>query len=344
MIHGSIYKFLLALSTATLIITACAPTPEMTAEIPVTGDDNFQNNDTLAVESAADVVMAETLLMPVMDVPAPERTLKDSDSSLRANEKRVLSGDNFLKNLYERPFTSGDMIYQPDIDIRTVDFAQDDQFFYFTITLGGMNPDDWGLNGIYGIEFDRTLTGRGDLFVRTTAPAGTDWSADTVLILTDTKGDVGGPRPLIPDTGFNGSGYDGTQELAGDQSAMARIDPSNPLAIQIAVSRALLDNPEQFTWGAWADNGLRDFGLYDYHDNFGLSAAGSPFRDNPDYPIGAVYSVDNTCRLPYGSAQMGSTIPGVCVTLPPVEENKDDKPIVCEPPYYLINGECQYFG
>jgi len=348
-----LFRNLLAVSLAAILIAGCATAPEMAMEVPVTGSEaeteSMAEADSESMDaepSAAEAEMAEPLMMPVMDVPSSERTLQDSDSSLRAYENRVLSGDDFLKNLYERPFTSEEMVYQPDIDIRTVDFSQDEQFFYFTITLGGMNPEKWGLNGLYGIEFDRTLTGRGDLFVRTTAPAGTDWSADTVTILKDENGDVGGPRPLIPDTGFSGSGYDGTIDLAGNASAMARISPEDTLAIQIAVSRELLGNPEQFTWGAWADNGLRDFGMYDYHDNFGLSEAGSPFRDNPDYPINALYNVDNTCRLPYGAPQMGSTIPGVCISLPPVEEKEKDgnTPLVCEPPFYLINGECQYFG
>ena len=93
------------------------------------------------------------------------RTLKDSDSSIRAYENRAVTGDNFLNNLYERPFTSQEMVYQPDLDIITVDFGDGENFFYFTIRLYGMNPDEWGLNGVYGVEFDRTLTGRGDLVV-----------------------------------------------------------------------------------------------------------------------------------------------------------------------------------
>lgn len=346
-----------------LVAAACAPAPELADTVPVTGnkeagsevpsedesveaaeEETMELESGSQAESSADVEMAEPLLIPPMDVPESLRTLKDSDSSLRAYENRVLSGDNFLQNLYERPFTSVEMVYQPDLDILTVDFAEDDQFFYFTLTLSGMNPDEWGLQGLYGIEFDRTLTGRGDLFVRTSAPETSQWTAETVTILTDENRDVGGPRPLIPDTGFRGSGYDGELTLGGEQSAMARLAPDNPEAIQIAVSKALLENPQEFTWGAWADNGLRDFGRYDYHDSFGLSEAGSPFRDNDDYPIDAIYNLDNTCRLPYGSPQIGSNIPGVCVSLPPVEEKEEGQPIVCEPPFYLINGECQYFG
>ena len=51
--------------------------------------------------------------------PDPERILEDADSSLRATENRVLSGDAFLNNLFERPFTAREMVYQPELDIYT---------------------------------------------------------------------------------------------------------------------------------------------------------------------------------------------------------------------------------
>ncbi len=67
----------------------------------------------------------ETPLLTPGEPPEPERTLKDTDSSIRAYENRAVSGDRFLDSLYERPFTSEEMIYQPDLDIYTVDFAHD---------------------------------------------------------------------------------------------------------------------------------------------------------------------------------------------------------------------------
>ncbi len=251
------------------------------------------------------------------DPPESERTLEDSDSSLRSYENRVLSGDNFLDNLYERPFTSIEMVYQPDLDIYTVDFAYDDLFFYFTITLNGFNEDEGGLKGLYGIEFDLTLNGRGDLIVITENPQ-EEWMIINMVVLVDEDGDVGGIVPIIADQGFEGNGYDRRVELNEDKVAFSRISPENPLAIQIAVSRALLDNPDEFLWGAWADNGLKEFALFDYNDTMGQSEAGSPFRDNEDYPIDALYSVDNTCRLPYGFGQGSKSVPGICINVPPV--------------------------
>jgi len=340
-------KIILSSLLIGLFLTGCTTAPsieEVAAEIPVTGnEEESMSEDTEA--NLEDEAMTEEDPKPVFSVapsdpPDALRTLADSDSSLRAYENRVLSGDNFLTNLYERPFTSQEMIYQPDLDIQTVDFAEDDNFFYFTITLFDLDPDTGSLNGLYGIEFDRTLTGRGDLFVLTESPGG-DWTAENVTVFTDENSDVGGPQPLIPDTGFSGSGYDAQETLGGEAAAFSRIAPNDDSAVQVAVSKALLGNPEEFTWGAWADNGLRDFTLYDYHDFFGMSEAGSPFRENEDYPIDALYSVDNTCRLPYGQPQIGSTIPGVCISIPPAPKSEEKAPgRACPPGYVLVTGQC----
>ncbi len=245
--------------------------------------------------------------------PAPERTLQDSDASLRASEHRVLSGDHILNNLYERPFTSQVMDYQPELDIQTVAFGVMDQFFYFTITLKAM---DLTSGAFYGIEFDRTKTGRGDLLVLTKVP-GKQWSMDGITVMADENGDVGGIHPVVADENTKGNGYDTTVELGGDKVAYSRISPDDPHAVQIAVSLALLDNPTEFLWGAWADDGLQKFDQFDYNDYIGPGDAGSPFKDNKDYPIKALYSLDNTCRLPFGFSQETSTTPGTCINVAP---------------------------
>ncbi len=172
---------------------------------------------------------------------------------------------------------------------------------------------------MYGIEFDRTKTGRGDLIVWVEKPQ-EDWSKEKVSVYTDENGDVGGPQPLIADAGFEGSGYDTLVELEGNKAAFARLAPDEPEAVQIAVSRSLLDNPIEFLWGAWADNGLKNATLFDYNDTMGPSEAGSPINTDEDYPLKALYNLDNTCRLPYGFEQMGASVRGMCITLPPAPE------------------------
>ena len=260
----------------------------------------------------------ELFMMPG-EPPETERTLKDSDSSIKAHENRAVSGDRFLDSLYERPFTSQEMVYQPDLDIYSVDFAHDEDFFYFTINLYGLNPDDLVLTGIYGIEFDRTMTGRGDLIVLAENPQD-DWSVENLSVYTDINGDVGGPNPMIANAGFEGDGYDTLMEPEGDKAAFARLAPDDPEAVQIAVSRNLLENPTKFLWGAWADNGLKNVAMFDYNDTMGPTEAGSPIKGDEDYPLDALYNLDNTCRLPYGFEQMGVLLRGMCITMLPAPE------------------------
>ncbi len=226
------------------------------------------------------------------DPPEAERTLEDSDSSIRAYENRTLSGDNFLENLYERPFTSQEMIYQPDLDIYTVGISADDDFFYFTITFNARKVEKRGIFGIYGIEFDRTKTGRGDLLVLA-GHVQKEWTIKNVRVLADSNVDVGGPTPMLSDEGFNGNGYDTLVKLGGDKVAFARVSPDDSDAVQIAVSRALLEDAEEFLWGAWVDSGKKDPKAFDYNDSMSLSQAGSPLKDDANYPIQDLFSVDN---------------------------------------------------
>ena len=156
-------------------------------------------------------------------------------------------------------------------------------------------------------------------------------------MVCDENGDVGGPQPLIADAGFEGSGYDTLVELEGNKAAFARLAPDDPEAVQIAVSCSLLDNPIEFLWGAWADNGLKNATLFDYNDTMGPSEAGSPINTDVDYPLKALYNLDNTCRLPYGFEQMGAVVPGMCITLPPAPE-PDKQTCVCLK--WRIDGIC----
>jgi hypothetical protein len=337
-----------------LLASACAPALGSTAElasgdemeaIPVTGDSEALQEGVEADAPAEMEVPAEAMEAPALLMPAepadPNRTLRDSDSSLRAWEKRTLGVDKFLESLYERPFTSREMVYQPELDIITTDFSFDDDFFYFTIRLFG--PDENGtLSGVYGVEFDRSLNGRGDLAVLS-ENTGEAWSAQGVMVYEDASGEVGGPKPLIADAGFDGSGYDTPVGLAAERAAHARIDPQDENAVQIAVSRALLGDPEKFLWGAWSIGDFSTFGadMWDFNDRMGPGAAGSPLRDDSNYPIKELYSIDNTCRLPYGFPQSGG-FPGMCkVGVPQEEPEKSGKPgFSCPPGYFEIDGVC----
>ena len=249
---------------------------------------------------------------PPGELPEPEVILQDSDSSRLAGEKRVAYGDMFLESLYERPFTSVEMAYLPDVDIQTATAAADDDFFYFTITLKSVDPSGKKLTGSYGIEIDRGLKGRGDLLVWGSG-MGADWSSAAVAVYADPDGDVGGFNPLIANEFHTGDGYETRVPFQGDKMAYARLAPDDPQVVQFAVSRALLDGAERFLWGAWADRGWQDPGRFEYNDFIGPGAAGSPVKYTNYYPVKDLYGLDNTCRRAFGF-EPDYMIRGMCVT------------------------------
>ena len=68
----------------------------------------------------------------------PDRTLEDANSSIKASEMRTLTGDNFIKDVFERPFTSIKMDYLPDIRIFSVLLSSPTQI----ITISPFNWQD----------------------------------------------------------------------------------------------------------------------------------------------------------------------------------------------------------
>lgn len=271
------------------------------------------------------------------ELPEVQRSLDDTDSSVNAAEKRGNGGDTFLDSLYERPFSSQQMNYQPDVDITRVEFASDEEYFYFVIHLKRINPANKELNGVYGIEFDRTLNGRGDLMVQVRDPSDS-WSIKNLVIYTDKNGDVGGPKPLIADEDFNtGNGYETKVEPKGLNAAYARVIAQDHPVLQFAISRSLLNEAQVFLWNAWADNGLKDVTAFDYNDSMGPSAAGSPMKDNEDYPVKDLFNLDNTCRIPYGFEYNQGSYPGMCIVLP---EQKATPEINCYCNDPCVSGCC----
>ena len=300
---------------------------EMAAQAP-TGEPPVEE----VVQPTAEEPAAEPLLIPG-EPPSAERILEDADGSLRAEEKRALSGDRYLDNRYERSFTKGDMDYLPEVDIQTVEISADAVFYYFTIRMRGLDISTGSEAAAYGIEFDRSQNGRGDLLVLATEPQ-EEWSNDNLNVYVDKNGTVGGLKPMAAEAGMARDGYETVVEQAGDKTAFARIDPKELYSVQIAVSRELLGNPDEFLWGAWVDKGVKDPAKFDYNDAFGESEAGSPIKPSSDYPLKALHSLDNTCRLPYGFEAL-SGIPGICTSIPVVE--KESRSCVCLEWIYLSN-------
>jgi hypothetical protein len=314
-----------------LILVACAPAA---GEVPLTGKDASAAQESMAMsDSSTEVIssagessaMAEELMKPAEPGEA-EQVLEDADASIRAYEKRVLSGENFTTNLFERPFTSGEMLYLPDLNILTASIASDEVFLYFTLQLDGLNASSQ-LSGTYSVEFDRDQDGRGDLLVSASSPRG-EWSMQDVSILKDMDLDVGGEKPMLAEVFKSGNGYEGAVENKG--LAYARLTPGEEASLQLAVSRSLVE-VQEFLWGAWADAGLRQPAQFDYHDAFTKMEAGMAIRDDEDYPLKAVAELDNTCRRAYNFSALAG-IPGLCISLPEEKEPEREPQTPNRPP------------
>ncbi len=300
----------LLITTSIFLLAACGKEEEPVAEVVI-------------IPTNTSIPPTEIPKMqPGEPPPQYERTLEDADSSIKASEKRAVTGDNYLNSLYERPFTQQEMEYQPDLNILTVSIVSDEVFYYFAMTLDDVDPLSGTLTGTYGIEFDRTETGRGDLLVMVSHPAA-EWSMENLTVYVDENVTVGGVKPIVAEVGYEENGYTSTVPLEGETVAWVRLAPEDPTTIQFAISRVLLSDPDEFLWGGWADGGVNDPTLFDYNDHFGMSEAGSPILGE-DYPVKAIYSLDNTCRLPYGVAELFN-VPGMCLSIPVPEEHQ----VVC---------------
>lgn len=275
------------------------------------------------------------------DVPAPEASvvapkspsdppayldsqITDETSEATAAEARAPGGDNFNRNLYERPFNASTMgIYYPDIDIQAATLTQTNDWVYVTIRVVGQRLDSDFL-GSYAVEFDLNGDGRGDTLVNAFVP-GSQWSTAGVRVWKDANRDVGNGVPVESDPPQIGNGY---ETLVFDQGngeapdlAWARLLPqeSNLLQfnlpqtrdIQIAIRPSVIENDTYYLWNVWASRDLLKPAWFDYNDHFTFKQAGSPLKELVEYyPIQSLYALDNTCRQSVGFTLTGYELGG----------------------------------
>jgi hypothetical protein len=262
-------------------------------------------------------VLASTHVATPADITASGSLNYDVDSSGTASENRAPYGDSYNINLFERPFTQTVMNYLPELDIVTFRLTQDADWYYVSMEMtGGDMNDPLGVN--YGVELDTDHDGFGDILVWASPPYTTTWLAETVQVYKDTNHDTGGASAEKSDAVYPGNGYDTIifDRGQGDDPDLAwvRLDPRTSSAIQFAFKRSLAGNA--FMWGVWADAGLKDPSKFNYNDRFTEADAGSPIKGKPDYPIKAIYQVDNTCWAAQGFKPTGYE-PHLCPPLGP---------------------------
>jgi len=241
-------------------------------------------------------------------------TITDTSSAALASQKCAPGGEDYNMNRFERPFTSGDMLYHPEVDIQTAKLGYDSHFYYVDIAVQGVNPDTKLIDGTYAVEFDVNKDGRGDYIVIAKPPFGQDWSTTNMFIGKDANDDVGGPHPLESDAPYKTDGYEttlftNTQNQDPDM-AWSRLSPTKANTVEIAFKRSLLPSGE-FIWGAWADNGNNDLSLQDINDRFTSQEAGTSIYGLSYYPLAKVALLDNTCRWTFGFTPTGKE-PGLC--------------------------------
>ena len=294
--------FLMIGMIAVISLAACAQTTNKT------------NSPSQSASATFDPSIITTTEIKPLEPPKAELEFSDVSSRMFWQDKSVLGGDIYNQNFFERPFTT-DMTYLPDLDILKAAISSDVNFIYFTISLSDVNAVSGDLQGNYGIEVDLDKDGRGDYSVWVANPASAVWTTTGVTILNDSNNDVGGMDPANSETGWQGDGYDTTIANSNPITAWARVSPTDSKVVQIAVYRNLIGEPMEFLWGAWADNGLKNPGQFDYDDFYTFKQAGSGYAESPYYSLKTVNSNDNTCRQAYGFEPKGK-IPNLCLYTP----------------------------
>ncbi len=291
-----------------------------------------------ATEATATEMVPVTghLMKPLDAVPAPAKTMDDVTSS----DAGAPYGDSYKLNRFERPFLQ-DMTYAADMDIARFSVSGDQDWYYVSIQLAGSDPNN-AREIHYGAEIDLNADGAGDYLVWTRPPYTTQWSTSTVQVFQDSNGDTAGPSAIEADVSSNGNGYDSlifdgsVIDNADPDLAWVRLSPDQTGLVQIAFKQSLTG--PGFFLGVVSDAGLKDVSKYDYADHIAEADAGSPVKNDKFYPLGSLYSVDNTCWEAIGIQTSGFE-PKLCQPILVPVNTKEPEPesaptpvLACNPP------------
>jgi hypothetical protein len=285
------------------------PTPPPVTDMPVVPASSTPADLATATETPSSptpelptpTIQVSHSLVP-STIVKPGKLIQDVVSVDTAAEKRAPYGDSYDINRFERPFKQ-DMTYVADLDIVSFNLAYDEKFFYVSIELVGTDPNnDLGIN--YGVELDVDGDGFGDKIIIAHPPYSVDWSTENVQIVEDTNRDTGGLSAEKAEAPLPGDGYDtvifdgGRGENDDPDMAWVRVNAGAKATVQFAFKKSWIGT--RFMYGPIADGGLKSIADMDYVDRFTIEEAGSPVRDQKNYPLKALYAVDNVCRELFG--------------------------------------------
>jgi len=299
----------------------------------------------ISTEAAALIPIAEELATPTatappIDIPATAtvvlihtmtptdprqgKLVYDVQSAGTAGERRAPYGDSYDWNRLERPFLQ-DMTYVSDLDIVTFTVAKDTDWWYVSIRLTGIDPNNaLGIN--YGVELDIDHEGYGDYLIWTHPPYTNQWDTLPVQIYQDTNHNTGGLSAGKSDAPFDADGYetlvfDGSVGGGDPDVAWVRINAGVDATVQFAFKKSW--SGSVFMLGVIADAGLKDPKKLDYVDRIPIAQAGSPVKNNMYYPLNELFSVDNTCREAFGFEPTHYEPQGCPVAPTPTQEPKN---------------------
>ncbi|BCY17189.1 hypothetical protein hrd7_10380 [Leptolinea sp. HRD-7] len=251
------------------------------------------------------------------------QTVHDQTNEKTANDKYAFGGDVFGLGWYERPFDQN-MGYLPFIDLSKILMTRvDPNWVYVKLFMAAPVADGKDSKPLYGIEMDTDLDNRGEFLLLTGIPTGTEWSTEGVMIMSNSDNNMGGSKPVLPDTSIaEGKGYDTEVFNAGKGDdpnlAWARVSPDDPKCIDIAFKSSFIGGAKgKFIWLSWALVGIQDLTKFEFNDHFTKADAGSPLKEDKDlYPIKGIWGVDNTPRIPSGF-EPGGLMPGLAQNFQP---------------------------
>jgi len=303
-----------------------------------------------AVPTVPPETPAETAVPTVVHVTTPANPggtssllVYDVVSVDTAPERRAPYGDSYNINRLERPFKQ-DMTYLPQIDIWTYTVESDSNWWYVSIRLIG-SPDAAAVPATYGVEIDKDHDGFGEFLIVAETPLTDQWDTAPVRVFEDTNHDTSGISAETSDAPLAGNGYDarifngGVGDADPDLAWVRSVVTDQPM-VQFAFKKSW--SGVQFMLGALADAGWRDPGQLDYVDRITLAQAGSPVRDNSNYPLKELFAVDNSCREAFGFQATGYE-PQLCPREEPTPrprpptEAPSEVPSGCQDP-----GNCPY--
>lgn len=280
---------------------AATPIPlslEETPLIPVAGQPATSTAPPTEIPATATVVLTHVV---TPSSPRGGKLVYDVESAGTAPEQRAPYGDSYDMNRLERPFAQ-EMTYLPDLDITSFTVTKDNDWWYVSMNLVGIDPNNTqGIN--YGVELDLDRDGFGDYLIWAHPPYSEQWDTVPVQIFQDQNHNTGGISSAKSDAPFDADGYetlifDGS--LGGDDPDVAwvRINAGPQATVQFAFKKSW--SGTVFMLGVLADAGLKDPGKLDYVDRFPITEAGSPVKQNQNYPLKNLFLVDNTCREAFG--------------------------------------------